>query len=124
MRIPMREFHDWDYSNPQILECSNHPECQYHWKGPGRNLHYISMLAKECTCNISDLVVVDKFTLDHAKLMGTFALSNSGPQYKYAVRGGAYTIAVFEPECESFATEYVEELAPKYNDGWIKIVLV
>jgi hypothetical protein len=124
MRIRKNDFKDWDYSNPRRLECDNHPECQYVWKGPGRNLHYISMLAKECTCNVSDLVVVDEYTLDHSKLMGTFALRTSGPQYRYAVRGGAYTIAIFEPEAESFATEYAEELAPKYFDGWIKVVLV
>ena len=61
--IPVKNFHDWDYSNPSVLHCANHPELTWYWKGPGRNLHFSWTSAasndyEECKCPFSDLQVV------------------------------------------------------------------
>lgn len=60
--IPVKEFHDWDYSNPRKLTCKNHPTMVWYWKGPGRNLHFsgdsVSHVYDECPCPFSDLQVV------------------------------------------------------------------
>lgn len=78
-----------DYDFPEAgsvdmhkLECANHPECKYLWKGPGRSLHYVSsMVVRECGCSFLSLVVVDEYTIPSHAELGTWLLSNSGPSH-------------------------------------------
>lgn len=55
--VPVNGFTNWDYSNPHYLYCRFHQDIQYVWKGPGRNLHYISY-KPECKCDFEDLMVI------------------------------------------------------------------
>lgn len=61
--VPVKEFKDWDYSEPRSLTCVNHPDLRWYWKGPGRNLHFSFTSAAsndyaECPCPFTDLRVI------------------------------------------------------------------
>jgi len=56
--IPIREFADWDYSQPRTITCVNHQTDRWYWKGPGRNMHYSGPTWPECPCPYDDLRVM------------------------------------------------------------------
>ena len=58
-RIPVKEFEFGEpSSHMHYLQCKNHPEMEYLWKGPGRSLHMTGMVWPECPCPFSDLIVL------------------------------------------------------------------
>lgn len=98
-RTLVRDFHNWDYSEPRAIECERHPENKYYWKGPGRNIHMVSAgVVKECSCAISECTVLtdgEQWTTTIKQDIGTYCLQNSGPSWEYSIKEYGYAVAVF-----------------------------
>lgn len=58
-KIPVNEFKFGEpTSHMHYLQCKNHPDMEYLWKGPGRTLHFTGKVWPECKCSIHDLIVL------------------------------------------------------------------